>query len=47
MTTSGVVPASSRTAWITAALSAGGFVFAFSNVLGFLPVRGQGPAGND
>jgi len=25
--------------------SAGGFVFAFSNVLGFLPVRGQGPAG--
>lgn len=27
--------------------SAGGFVFAFSNVLGFLPVRGQGPAGND
>jgi outer membrane protein assembly factor BamA len=27
--------------------SAGGFVFAFSNVLGFLPVRGQGPAGNE
>jgi outer membrane protein insertion porin family len=27
--------------------SAGGFVFAFSNVLGFLPLRGQGPAGND
>ncbi|MDF3067996.1 MAG: hypothetical protein K0R38_3597 [Polyangiaceae bacterium] len=27
--------------------SAGGFVFAFSNVLGFLPVRGKGPAGND
>jgi outer membrane protein insertion porin family len=27
--------------------SAGGFVFAFSNVLGLLPVRGQGPAGND
>jgi outer membrane protein insertion porin family len=25
--------------------SAGGFVFAFSNVLGFLPVNGQGPAG--
>ncbi len=25
--------------------SAGGFVFAFSNVLGFLPVRGKGPAG--
>jgi outer membrane protein assembly factor BamA len=25
--------------------SAGGFVFAFSNVLGLLPVRGQGPAG--
>jgi outer membrane protein assembly factor BamA len=27
--------------------SAGGFVFAFSNVLGFLPVRGQGPAGDE
>jgi hypothetical protein len=27
--------------------SAGGFVFAFSNVLGFLPVRGEGPAGNE
>lgn len=27
--------------------SAGGFVFAFSNVLGFLPVHGQGPAGGD
>jgi outer membrane protein insertion porin family len=27
--------------------SAGGFVFAFSNVLGFLPVRGKGPAGNE
>ena len=27
--------------------SVGGFVFAFSNVLGFLPVRGQGPAGNE
>ena len=27
--------------------SAGGFVFAFSNVLGFRPVRGQGPAGNE
>ncbi|HVY30769.1 MAG TPA: BamA/TamA family outer membrane protein [Polyangiaceae bacterium] len=27
--------------------SAGGFVFAFSNLLGFLPVRGQGPAGNE
>ena len=27
--------------------SAGGFVFAFSNVLGFLPVRGRGPAGNE
>jgi outer membrane protein insertion porin family len=27
--------------------SAGGFVFAFSNVLGFLPVHGQGPAGDD
>ena len=25
--------------------SAGGFVFAFSNVLGFVPVRGKGPAG--
>jgi outer membrane protein insertion porin family len=25
--------------------SAGGFVFAFSNVLGFIPVRGAGPAG--
>jgi len=25
--------------------SAGGFVFAFSNVLGFIPVRGKGPAG--
>ncbi|HVJ21328.1 MAG TPA: BamA/TamA family outer membrane protein [Polyangiaceae bacterium] len=25
--------------------SAGGFVFAFSNVLGFIPVRGEGPAG--
>ena len=25
--------------------SAGGFVFAFSNVLGFLPIQGQGPAG--
>jgi outer membrane protein insertion porin family len=25
--------------------SAGGFVFAFSNVLGFVPVRGEGPAG--
>jgi outer membrane protein assembly factor BamA len=24
---------------------AGGFVFAFSNVLGFIPVRGKGPAG--
>jgi outer membrane protein assembly factor BamA len=27
--------------------SAGGFVFAFSNVLGFIPVRGEGPAGNE
>jgi outer membrane protein insertion porin family len=27
--------------------SAGGFVFAFSNVLGFLPVRGKGPAGDE
>lgn len=27
--------------------SAGGFVLAFSNVLGFLPVRGQGPAGDE
>ncbi|HEY6078430.1 MAG TPA: BamA/TamA family outer membrane protein [Polyangiaceae bacterium] len=27
--------------------SAGGFVFAFSNVIGFLPVRGRGPAGNE
>lgn len=27
--------------------SVGGFVFAFSNVLGFLPVRGQGPAGDE
>ncbi|HEV8244979.1 MAG TPA: hypothetical protein VGP93_04395, partial [Polyangiaceae bacterium] len=27
--------------------SAGGFVFAFSNVLGFIPVRGKGPAGNE
>jgi len=26
--------------------SAGGFVFAFSNVLGFIPVRGKGPAGD-
>jgi outer membrane protein insertion porin family len=25
--------------------SAGGFVFAFSNLLGFVPVRGKGPAG--
>jgi outer membrane protein insertion porin family len=25
--------------------SAGGFVFAFSNILGFVPVRGKGPAG--
>ena len=25
--------------------SAGGFVFAFSNVLGFVPLRGKGPAG--
>jgi outer membrane protein assembly factor BamA len=25
--------------------NAGGFVFAFSNVLGFVPVRGKGPAG--
>jgi outer membrane protein assembly factor BamA len=25
--------------------SAGGFTFAFSNVLGFIPVRGEGPAG--
>jgi hypothetical protein len=25
--------------------SAGGFVFAFSNALGFVPVRGKGPAG--
>lgn len=25
--------------------SAGGFVFAFSNVLGFIPVHGEGPAG--
>jgi len=25
--------------------SAGGFVFAFSNILGFIPVRGEGPAG--
>jgi hypothetical protein len=25
--------------------SAGGFVFAFSNILGFLPVRGEEPAG--
>lgn len=25
--------------------NAGGFVFAFSNVLGFIPVRGEGPAG--
>ena len=27
--------------------SAGGFVFAFSNVLGFIPVRGKGPAGGE
>jgi outer membrane protein insertion porin family len=27
--------------------SVGGFVFAFSNVLGFIPVRGQEPAGAD
>lgn len=27
--------------------SAGGFVFAFSNVLGFIPVRGEGPAGDE
>jgi outer membrane protein insertion porin family len=27
--------------------SAGGFVFAFSNVLGFVPVRGKGPAGGE
>jgi len=27
--------------------SAGGFVFAFSNVLGFIPIRGKGPAGGD
>ncbi len=27
--------------------SAGGFVFAFSNVLSFIPVRGEGPAGNE
>ncbi len=27
--------------------SAGGFVFALSNVLSFIPVRGDGPAGND
>jgi outer membrane protein insertion porin family len=27
--------------------SAGGFVFAFSNLLGFLPVNGKGPAGNE
>jgi outer membrane protein assembly factor BamA len=27
--------------------SAGGFVFAFSNLLGFFPVRGEGPAGGD
>lgn len=27
--------------------SAGGFVFAFSNVLGFLPLRGEGPAGRE
>jgi outer membrane protein insertion porin family len=25
--------------------SAGGFVFAFANALGFIPLRGQGPAG--
>ncbi|MFO7179173.1 MAG: BamA/TamA family outer membrane protein [Pseudomonadota bacterium] len=27
--------------------SVGGFAFAFSNVLGFVPVRGEGPAGED
>jgi outer membrane protein insertion porin family len=27
--------------------SAGGFAFAFSNLLGFFPVRGEGPAGGD
>ncbi len=27
--------------------SAGGFAFAFSNLLGFFPVRGEGPAGAD
>jgi outer membrane protein insertion porin family len=27
--------------------SAGGFVFAFSNVLGFVPVHGKGPAGGE
>jgi outer membrane protein assembly factor BamA len=27
--------------------SVGGFVFAFSNVIGFLPVRGRGPAGDE
>jgi outer membrane protein insertion porin family len=27
--------------------SAGGFVFAFSNALGFVPVRGKGPAGGN
>jgi hypothetical protein len=25
--------------------SAGGFTFAFSNVLSFIPVRGEGPGG--
>ena len=30
---------------VRADTSAGGFVFAFANVLGFIPLHGQGPAG--